>query len=165
MTKFSHKYFYCKDSALWGGEIISRSAIERTILISNQFKSVNSLPRIFIDCRQSGAEFCMVNCLSSWHRERSPTELGPISVSAEARTTHCIIMCFARLELHWTVGSSQWVWEKYPICGHIYFRSFISITSISKNESLTLTQGFHGWKENLVLTFTHSCSRHFGLLD
>ena len=163
MPKFLDKCSYCKDGAIQGGEIIYRSAKEITVLIPNLFNSVNSFPQIPIDCLQSGCESCTLNCVFFWHRERSPTEPGHYYVLRPI--SHCSIMCDARLELHCTVGSLQWAWDKYPVCGHIYFRIFISISPISKNESLTLAQGFHRWKENLVLTFTQSCTRHFGLLD
>lgn len=58
MPKLSDKYFYREDSAIWGGEIIYRSAKEITVLISNQFESVNSFRQIPIDCLQSEREFC-----------------------------------------------------------------------------------------------------------
>lgn len=46
-----------------------------------------------------------------------------------------------------------------------YARHCISRSTISKNESLTLTQHFIGQKKNVVLPFTHFCTKHFGLFD
>lgn len=63
-----------------------------------------------------------------------------------------------------SLGTETFVWDKYPVYGCIYLRGFISISAISQNKSLMLTQGSHGWKENLSLAFSCSRTQHFGLL-